>query len=73
MNDTQRESQRKQEIGSNKYLRITQGSQSSAKKSENLSKSYADIRVKLGQYKDELASIPSEISDDEWAEIAKYQ
>jgi hypothetical protein len=38
-----------------------------------MSKSYADIRVKMGQAREELASIPSEISEDEWAEIMKYQ
>jgi hypothetical protein len=29
--------------------------------------------VKLGQPKDDCASIPSQISKDEWAEIALYQ
>ena len=33
----------------------------------------ADIRVKLGKRKEDLESIPSEISMDEWAEITKYQ
>lgn len=37
-----------------------------------LSHSYADLRLKLGQHKEEPELIPSEISQDEWAEIAKY-
>lgn len=37
-----------------------------------MSRSFADIRVKLGYHKEELASIPSEIAEDEWAEIVHY-
>ena len=33
----------------------------------------AEIRIKLGKRKEDLESIPSEISMDEWAEITKYQ
>jgi hypothetical protein len=42
-------------------------------KPSSLSKSYADLRVKLGQPKDDCVSIPSQITQDEWAEIALYQ
>jgi hypothetical protein len=42
-------------------------------KPSSLSKSYADLRVKLGQPKDDCVSIPSQITQDEWAEIAIYQ
>lgn len=39
-------------------------------------KSFADLRVKMGNKKrDEIdaVSIPSDISGDEWAEILKYE
>jgi hypothetical protein len=41
----------------------------------DFSRSFSDIRARLAKPVDvvELASIPSEISEDEWAEITKYQ
>jgi hypothetical protein len=41
-------------------------------------KNFADLRVKLGEKrdgkeKDDKESLPSELSDDEWVEIVKYQ
>lgn len=44
----------------------------------DLSRSYSDAKHRLTKLQPsgvaiELASIPSEISDDEWAEITKYQ
>jgi hypothetical protein len=45
------------------------------KTTNELGRSYSEIKSRLGQTRDaiELASIPSEISEDEWAEITKYQ
>lgn len=44
---------------------------------EDVSKSFADLRVKLGIQRrlsdGEEDSQPSELTDDEWAEIVKYQ
>ena len=44
---------------------------------EDVSKSFADLRVKLGIQRRlsdrEEDSQPSELTDDEWAEIVKYQ
>ncbi len=37
-----------------------------------LSRSHADLRLKMGQKNEELASIPSEITEDEWAEIQRF-
>jgi len=36
-------------------------------------KSYADLRLKLGDKKDTDSSVPSDLSDDEWVEIVKYR
>lgn len=40
-------------------------------------KSFADLRLKLGDKRnkdvDEHESLPSELSDDEWVEIVRYQ
>jgi hypothetical protein len=45
------------------------------KTTNELGRSYSEIKSRLGKTRDaiELASIPSEISEDEWAEITKYQ
>lgn len=38
-----------------------------------LSRSHADLRLKMGQKNEELASIPSEITEDERAEILNFR
>lgn len=42
-----------------------------------ISKSFADLRIKLGDKKKdddiEKETIPSDIDDDEWAEIQRYE
>ena len=45
-------------------------------RNNDVAKSFADLRVKLGHKKgDELdaLSLPSDLSGDEWAEILKYE
>lgn len=47
------------------------------KKKNEVSKSFADIRVKLNEKRRadviETGSIPSDMSDDEWGELVKYE
>lgn len=55
-----------------KHLSSTRHSQSQVENPQN----FADLRLKLGEKKkdlDDQESLPSELSDDEWVEIVKYQ
>lgn len=38
-----------------------------------MSRSFAELRVKMGKKADDQASIPSDITEDEWAEIQRFE
>lgn len=37
-----------------------------------MANSYAEMRIKMGEIREETVSVPSQITEDEWAEITRY-
>lgn len=47
-------------------------SQKTHRPSKTVQHSYADLRIKMNLPRQELPEVPSEVSEDEWADINRY-